>query len=114
IISGVERAIEVDTTGDNQPDWIADVIQTDAAINPGNSGGALVNQHGEVIGINSMKIARQEVEGIGFAIPIDAAIPIVEELETVGKVSRPFIGISSAPLNQVPAQYVEQMNLPKE
>src|SRR5699024_10313366 len=60
IISGVERAIEVDTTGDNQPDWIADVIQTDAAINPGNSGGALVNQHGEVIGINSMKIARQE------------------------------------------------------
>ena len=57
------------------------VIQTDAAINPGNSGGALFNQNGEIIGINSSKIAQQEVEGIGFAIPINIAKPVIESLE---------------------------------
>lgn len=114
IISGLDRSIQVDTTGDNQPDWIADVIQTDAAINPGNSGGALVTKDGELIGINSMKIAQQEVEGIGFAIPIDTALPIVEQLETEGKVSRPFIGITSAPLSQVPPEYRSQIELPEE
>lgn len=114
IISGLNRTIQVDTTGDNQPDWIAEVIQTDAAINPGNSGGALVNRHGEVIGINSMKIARQEVEGIGFAIPIDAALPIMEQLETQGEVIRPFVGISIANLNQVPLQYRNQVVIPED
>lgn len=114
IISGLNRTIQVDTTGDHQPDWIAEVIQTDAAINPGNSGGALVNRHGEVIGINSMKIARQEVEGIGFAIPIDVALPIMEQLETQGEVIRPFMGISIANLNQVPLQYRNQVVIPED
>lgn len=57
-----------------------DLIQTDAAINPGNSGGALVNAEGEVVGINSAKIAVSGVEGIGFAIPINSAKPILDEL----------------------------------
>lgn len=56
------------------------LIQTDAAINPGNSGGALVNAKGEVIGINSSKFASEEVEGMGFAIPISDAVPIIEKL----------------------------------
>lgn len=70
------------------------LIQTDAAINPGNSGGALVNADGEVIGINSAKIAVSGVEGIGFAIPINEAKPILAELAQKGRVARPFIGAS--------------------
>lgn len=114
IVSGLNRSLQVDTTGDNQPDWIAEVIQTDAAINPGNSGGALVNSQGEVIGINSMKIARQEVEGIGFSIPIDSALPIMEQLETNGEVVRPFVGVSIANFNQVPPQYRNNIVVPED
>ncbi|WP_222619012.1 S1C family serine protease [Ornithinibacillus hominis] len=112
IISGLNRSVSVDTTGDQVADWVTEVIQTDAAINPGNSGGALVDANGEVIGINSMKIASTQVEGIGFAIPIDTALPIMEQLETNGKVQRPFIGISMAKLNQVPMQYRHNIILP--
>ncbi|HLR03457.1 MAG TPA: S1C family serine protease [Virgibacillus sp.] len=114
IISGLDRSVEMDTNGDNQPDWITEVIQTDTAINPGNSGGALVNSDGDVIGINSMKIANEAVEGIGFAIPIDSAVPIIEQLESDGEISRPYIGISTAPLDQVPMQYQENIDLPDD
>lgn len=114
IISGLNRSVSIDTTGNNQPDWVTEVIQTDAAINPGNSGGALVNEKGEVIGINSMKIAQQEVEGIGFAIPVDTALPIMEQLEKNGEIERPFIGVSTAPLSQVPPQYQNEIKLPDD
>ncbi len=113
IISGLNRSVAVDTNSDRQPDWVTEVLQTDAAINPGNSGGALVNSEGEVIGINSMKIAQGAVEGIGFAIPIDSALPIMEQLETSGEVTRPQIGISTASLYQVPPQYRYEINLPE-
>jgi serine protease Do len=69
------------------------LIQTDAAINPGNSGGALVNADGVIVGINSAKIAAQGVEGIGFAIPINTAKPIIQSLIEKGKVIRPYLGI---------------------
>lgn len=72
-------------------------IQTDAAINPGNSGGALINMRGEVIGINSAKIASSTVEGIGYAIPISVANPIIEELMNKEKLSdeeKGYLGIS--------------------
>lgn len=69
------------------------LIQTDAAINPGNSGGALVNADGQVIGINSAKISKEGVEGLGFAIPINAARPILESLIKNGKVARPYLGL---------------------
>lgn len=114
IISGLNRSVSVDTNGDRQPDWVTEVIQTDAAINPGNSGGALVDVDGKVIGINSMKIAQSAVEGIGFAIPIDSALPIMEQLAEKGEVERPFIGISTAPINQVPPQYRNQIQLPDD
>ncbi|WP_430788738.1 S1C family serine protease [Virgibacillus flavescens] len=113
IISGKDRSVSIDTNKDNQPDWVTQVLQTDAAINPGNSGGALVNTDGEVIGINSMKIAKESVEGIGFAIPIDEALPIMKQLKEEGDVARPFIGISTASLQQVPAQYRGQIELPE-
>lgn len=115
IISGTERAIPVDINQDGTPDWQAEVIQTDAAINPGNSGGALINIEGQVVGINSMKIAQQAVEGIGLSIPINYASPIIESLEKTGKVQRPFMGVDMASVNEVPAYYQqEELKLPKE
>ena len=68
-------------------------------INPGNSGGALVNAAGELVGITSMKLASEEVEGMGFAIPINDALKLVEEIIDTGKVNRPTIGISALSLD---------------
>ena len=76
------------------------VIQTDAAINPGNSGGALVNSKGEVIGINTVKISDETVEGIGFAIPSEDALKIIEELKISGKIIRTYIGIYGLDLDE--------------
>ena len=87
IISGKDRTIEVD-------DVVTKVIQTDASINPGNSGGPLVNLAGEVIGITSMKLASSEIEGMGFAIPINDAKIYVQSLEKGEEVSRPQLGVS--------------------
>lgn len=101
VISSVERAIPMDFNADGQYDWELDVIQTDAAINPGNSGGALVNLDGKVIGINSLKIADDGVEGLGFAIPINDAKPIIEELIQYGRVKRPFLGVTPRDLHTV-------------
>ncbi|MED0664409.1 S1C family serine protease [Geobacillus thermodenitrificans] len=89
IVSG-KRTMPVSTSAGN---WEIDVIQTDAAINPGNSGGALINSAGQVIGINSMKIAQMGVEGLGFAIPSENAQPIVEQLMKDGTVKRPYLGV---------------------
>ncbi|PFW57513.1 serine protease [Bacillus cereus] len=114
IISSKEREIPVDIDGDKRPDWQAQVIQTDAAINPGNSGGALFNQNGELIGINSSKIAQQEVEGIGFAIPINVAKPVIESLEKDGVVKRPALGVGVVSLEDVQAYAVNQLKVPKE
>ncbi len=80
------------------------LIQTDAAINPGNSGGALVNSAGEVIGINTVKIGATEVEGLGFAIPTDDAITIIDELISKGKIERPYIGIGGIDIDEATAR----------
>ncbi len=87
VISALNRSIEL---GDRK----FTLIQTDAAINPGNSGGALVNADGEVVGINSAKVAVSGVEGIGFAIPVNSAKPILDELANHGRIARPYIGAS--------------------
>ena len=87
VISALDRSMEVDGRKYT-------LVQTDAAINPGNSGGPLVNKYGYVIGINTVKISSSATEGMGFAIPIDIALPIIEELIEKGYVSgRPQIGI---------------------
>lgn len=98
IISSTQRSIPVSLGNNGSLDWEMEVIQTDAAINSGNSGGALINIYGEVIGINTMKIAWFGVEGLGFAIPIDLARPVIEELIQYGKVIRPYIGIGAVNL----------------
>lgn len=110
IISGLNRTIPIDVNSDGVEDWNAEVIQTDAAINPGNSGGALINIGGQVIGINSMKIAESSVEGIGLSIPSNYAIPIIEDLEAHGKVKRAYMGTSLRSLNEV-TNYQQQETL---
>ncbi|MDN4606574.1 S1C family serine protease [Sporosarcina highlanderae] len=109
IISAPSRSIEVKTIAGA---WEMDVIQTDAAINPGNSGGALINAEGKVIGINSLKIAESGVEGLGFAIPSNDVVPLLEEITKNGKIERPYIGVGLADLANVPYMYVQ--NIPEE
>lgn len=113
IISSKAREIPQDINGDGVADYQAQVIQTDAAINPGNSGGALINAKGEVIGINSSKIAEQSVEGIGFAIPINVAKPIFDQIEKFGEVTRPVIGVGLKSLEEIPQFNIkETLKLP--
>ena len=110
IISAKKRTIDV-TNSSGVATGQATVIQTDAAINPGNSGGPLVNVAGQVIGINSMKLSSTgssdygssgtSVEGMGFAIPSNEVVEIVNQLATNGKVSRPALGISLVDLDYV-------------
>ncbi|WP_081976142.1 S1C family serine protease [Ureibacillus manganicus] len=115
VVSGKDRAVPVDLNADGVQDWETEVLQTDAAINPGNSGGALINIAGDLIGINSMKIAESTVEGLGFAIPINSVIPIIQELEKNGEVRRPTMGIGLLDLTEVPAFYQQQtLRLPEE
>lgn len=93
VVSAVNRKLQVDNK-------TLTLLQTDAAINPGNSGGALVNQYGEVIGINTVKLSTTGVEGLGFAIAISEAKPIIENLKSNGYVSgRPLVGISVSSTN---------------
>lgn len=108
VISGTDRSVPVDLDEDGTEDWESEVLQTDAAINGGNSGGALVNVNGELIGINSMKIADAQVEGLGFAIPINTVIPVIEQLEQNGQVKRPSMGISLMDLTEIPSFYQAQ------
>ncbi len=92
VTAGVISAVNRTMTVDNK---VYNLVQTDAAINPGNSGGALVNKYGEVIGINTIKLSSTGVEGIGFAIAISEAKPIIDDLMNNGFVSgRPLVGIS--------------------
>ncbi len=91
-LSGKNRMVSVSVT--SSEDWIMKVLQIDAAINPGNSGGPLLNVNGEVIGINSLKLVEDTIEGMGFAIPIEYAMNYVETLEKGEKIERPLIGIS--------------------
>ena len=99
IISAKDRTITVE-------DITMKVFQTDASINGGNSGGALINAYGQVIGITSAKIASAEVEGLGFAIPIDDALPIVSDLMAYGYVKgRPSLGITGSDVNAMYSSY---------
>ena len=91
---------------------IGDAIQTDAAINPGNSGGPLMNWHGEVIGINTMILSQVgQNAGIGFAIPINTAKAVLNDLMTLGRVRRPALGVVTIPIS---ADLADEMGLPAD
>ncbi len=93
IISAVNRQVESDGV-------VYTCIQTDAAINSGNSGGALVNSDGKVIGINTLKLTGSNVEGIGFAIPINSTLDVINQLIDHKKVLRPYIGITGIDVDE--------------
>ncbi len=114
VVSSTSRLVPVDTDENGQADFNAEVIQTDAAINPGNSGGALINEEGQLVGINSMKIATAEVEGVGFSIPVDIAIPLISQIEQTREVKHPSLGVSLRDVSEFPPGYLtEQINLPE-
>jgi len=89
IVSALNRTIKIDT--DTGPNFMEDLIQTDASINPGNSGGPLLNIKGQVIGINTIKVTT--AEGIGFAVPINVVHGIIRQLDDTGEFVDPYIGI---------------------
>jgi len=111
ILSGKDRLVEVSFTGSTS-DYYMKVLQTDAAINPGNSGGPLLDVNGAVIGINSLKLVQDEVEGMGFAIPIEDAISYASYLEKGDTIKRPFIGISMLDVNQTQALWQYGITIP--
>lgn len=94
IVSGKDRLVEVELkSGNTKTPMIVNTLQTDTAINSGNSGGPLANSNGEVIGITSIKLANEAIEGMGFAIPIENALEIAEELINGKAVERPYLGV---------------------
>ncbi len=117
IVSSLSRKVTM--TNDNGDTISTNAIQTDAAINPGNSGGALINIEGQVIGINSSKISStsdsgsgNSVEGMGFAIPANDVVKIINQLEANGKVIRPALGITMANLSDLSTTIISRLNIP--
>ena len=104
ILSGKDRMIEVELT--NSGDYVMKVLQTDAAINSGNSGGPLCNSNGEVIGITSLKLVDESVEGMGFAIPIEIALEYANKIVNGESITQPYLGVSM--LNVTDAYYRTQ------
>lgn len=105
VISALNRTLDIS-------DKLVKLIQTDAAINPGNSGGALVNADGEVIGINSAKLAASGVEGMGFSIPSNTVQDVIKELLDKGYVARPYLGVSIMDPSTAP-RFGYQLNIEK-
>ncbi len=89
IVSALNRTITIDTDGVSGN--MEDLIQTDASINPGNSGGPLINSEGEVVGINTIKVST--AEGMGFAVPINLCVPVIERIKVDGDFKTPYLGL---------------------
>lgn len=107
VVSVIKEVVPVSLNQNGIVDWEQEVIRVDAAINQGNSGGPLIDLDGRVVGINSMKISDFGVESIGYAIPINNAMPIVESLIEKGYVPRPYLGVYTMDLEQ----YWEQLDM---
>ena len=113
IISAKGRSITVSDSTTGSTTTNSNLLQTDAAINPGNSGGALLNSKGEVIGINSAKYSDTDVEGVGYAIPMEDAMPIIQSLIESGSYvneKTPYLGIGGA---DVTSSYAQMYNMPE-
>lgn len=108
ILSGTNRKVAASNA------TMLEVLQTDAAINPGNSGGPLVNINGEVIGVNSMKLVQDEIEGMGFAIPIEIVKTMVDRLENGETIDRPIIGIEMTDITNTYYLYRQGIMIPED
>ena len=111
IISGLDRSITTTDSSGQNANEMQGLIQTDASINSGNSGGPLINSSGEVIAINTAKAS--SAEGLGFAIPINTALPIIEEIKTNGTYEQPYLGITGLDVEEVLAKYETDFNAEK-
>ena len=100
ILSGKDRMVDVSVSSSVAADYYMKVIQIDAAVNPGNSGGPLCDVSGKVIGVISLKIVQNTVEGMGFAIPIEDALKYANIIETGGTITRPYLGITMLDLTE--------------
>ena len=111
ILSGKDRMVSVSVSNSNSNDWVMRVLQFDASINPGNSGGPLLNANGEVIGICSLKLVDNEIEGMGFAIPIEYAMNHIESLENGEEISWPVLGVSMVNVSDTANLYRNGINI---
>ena len=111
-LAGKDRLVSVSTDSNTSgSDWVMKVLQTDAAINPGNSGGPLMNTNGEVIGVISMKLVQTEVEGMGFAIPIEYINSKIETLEKGESIEWPLLGVSMINVSDAKNSYRYNYNI---
>lgn len=111
ILSGKDRLVSVAVSSTSN-DWVMRVLQIDASINPGNSGGPLLNVNGEVIGVCSMKLVDDKIEGMGFAIPIEYAMSHVEQLEKGEAIEWPFLGVGMANITDTMTLYKYNVRVP--
>ena len=111
ILSGKDRMVSVSVSNTSSTDWVMRVLQFDASINPGNSGGPLLNANGEVIGICSLKLVDDEIEGMGFAIPIEYAMNHIESLENGEKIDWPVLGVSMINASDTTSLYRNQITI---
>ncbi|WP_154836608.1 S1C family serine protease [Staphylococcus sp. Marseille-Q1834] len=114
IISGINRLVPVDFDKDNNNDELIKAFQIDAPVNPGNSGGPVINKTGDLIGIVSLKINMPSIEGMGFAIPINEAQSIANELEKNGKIEYPNTGIAIENVKDMNSYERKMIKLPNE
>lgn len=113
VLSGKDRMVKTTISSTNNNEWIMRVLQFDASINPGNSGGPLLNVNGEVIGVCSLKLVDDEIEGMGFAIPIEYAMSHVDTLEKGKKIEWPVLGIGMINVNDSAGKQNNNISVPK-
>lgn len=113
ILSGKDRMVDVSITTSTGSDYYMKVLQIDAAVNPGNSGGPLCDVSGNVIGVISLKIVENTVEGMGFAIPIEDALKYASIIETGGEITRPYVGISMVDLSDEYYLWQNRISIPE-
>jgi len=111
VLSGKNRLVKTSVDG-NEANWVMESLQYDAPINPGNSGGALLNSNGDVIGIVTMKLIQEDIEGMAFAIPIEDALKHVKDLEQGKDIKYPEIGISMADVTSTATITTKGISIP--
>ncbi|MDD3187358.1 MAG: S1C family serine protease [Bacilli bacterium] len=111
ILSGKNRLVTVTLSSGS---YMIETLQTDAAMNPGNSGGPLVNMNGQVIGINSLKLVEDEIEGMGFAIPIETVMPVIDKLEAGETIDRPYLGVQLIDATSTFQLFYNRINLSED